>query len=50
MPACRYVEEISLAAMLVAKTSAGVAPEVNVRECTTCMPPPSMNKAVHSDF
>ena len=32
MPVCRYVEENSLAALLAAKRSAGVAPEVNVRE------------------
>ena len=30
----RYVEEIGLAAMLAAKRSAGVAPEVNLRERT----------------
>ena len=33
------------AAMLAAKRSAGVAPEVNFMEYVTCMPPPSMNKA-----
>ena len=37
MPAHRYVEEISLAAML-----AGVA-EMNVSEHVTCIPLPSMN-------
>ena len=33
MPACRYMEDNSLAAMLASKRSAGVAPEVNLREC-----------------
>ena len=45
MPVCRYVEENSLAALLAAKRSAGVAPEVNVREHVAHMSPPSMNKA-----
>ena len=49
MPACRYVEEISSAAMLVTKKS-GVVPEVNLTERVTHMPPPSVNKAVHSGF
>ena len=48
MPGCRYVEEIDLAAMIAAKRSAGVAPEVNLRECLTHTPPPSMNNAAHS--
>ena len=39
------MEEIGLATMLAAKRSAGVAPEVNLRECVTCMPLPSANKA-----
>ena len=30
--------------------SAGVAPEVNLRECVTRKPPPSSNKAAHSGF
>ena len=50
MPGHRYVEEIGLAAMLAAKRLPGVAPEVNLREHVTHMPPPSMNKAVHSGF
>ena len=50
MPACRYVEENGSAAMLAAKRSVGVAPEVNFREHVTHMPPPSMNKAAHSGF
>ena len=33
---------------MAAKMSAGVAPDVNLRECVTHMPPPSSNKAVHS--
>ena len=37
-------------AMLAAKRSAGVTPEVNIRECVIHMPPPSMNKAAHSGF
>ena len=37
MPAHRYVAENGLAAMLVAKRSAGVAPEMNLRECVTHM-------------
>ena len=32
MPGCRYVEEISLAAMLATKRSEGVELEVNLRE------------------
>ena len=38
------------AAMVAAKRLAGVAPEVNLRERISCMPTPSANKAVHSDF
>ena len=48
MPACRYVEEIDSAAMLATKRLAGVTPEVNLREHVTCMPQPSVNKAIHS--
>ena len=44
MPAHGYVEENGLATMLAAKRSAGVAPEVNLGECVTDMPPPSANK------
>ena len=47
---CRYMEEISLAAMLAAKRSAGVTPEVNLRELVTRTPLPSVNKAAHSGF
>ena len=36
--------------MLAAKRSVGVAPEVNLRECISCMPLPSVNKAAHSGF
>ena len=48
MPGRRFVEEIGLAAMLAAKRSAGVAPEVNLREHVTHMPPPNVNKAAQS--
>ena len=50
MPGCRYVEEINSAAMLAAKRLAGVTPEVNLRECITHTPLPSMNKADYSGF
>ena len=40
---CRYVEESESTARLVASRSAGVAPEVNLRE-------PSLNKTAHSGF
>ena len=50
MPAHRYLEENGSAAMLAAKRLAGVAPEMNIRECVTCMPPPSVNKTAHSGF
>ena len=50
MPGCRYVEEISSAAMLATKRSAGVTPEMNLRECVTHTPLPSANKAAHSGF
>ena len=49
MPACRYMEENSLAAMLSTKSSAGVAPEVNLRECVACMPLPNVNRAVYRE-
>ena len=35
-----------LATMLAVKRSAGVAPEVNVRKCTSYMPLPSVNRAL----
>ena len=50
MPGCRYVEEISSAAMLAAKRSAGVTPEVNLREHVTGTPLQFANKAAHSGF
>ena len=46
MLAHRYVEENSS----VAKRSAGVTPEVNIRECVTHTHPPSVNNAAHSGF
>ena len=39
-----------LAAMLATKSSAGVTPEVNLKECISHTPPPSVNKAVYSGF
>ena len=39
-----------LAAMLTLYTDKGVAPEVNLMKCISCMPPPSVNKAAHSVF
>ena len=45
MPGHRYVEDIGSVAMLAVKRSAGATPEVNLRECVTCMPLASMNKA-----
>ena len=50
MPGHRYVEEISLVAMLVTKRLTGVTPEVNFRECVIHMPLLSTNKAAHSGF
>ena len=50
MPAHRYVEENGSAAILAAKRSAGVVSEVNLREHITHMPPPSVNKAAHSNL
>ena len=39
-----------LAAMLVTKRSAGGTPQVNFRECMSCMLLPSANKAVYFGF
>ena len=50
MPLYSYVEEIGLAAMLPTKRLAGIAPEMNLKECVKHMTLPNMNKAVHSDF
>ena len=36
--------------MLAIKRSAGVIPEVNLREHTSCMPLASVNKVAHSSF
>ena len=49
MPACRYMEEYGSAAMLATKRSAGVTPEMNLREHITRTPLP-MNKSAHSGF
>ena len=37
-----------LAAMLATKRLAGVAPEVSLRECVACTPPPIAHKAAYS--
>ena len=50
MPACRYIEENRLAAILATKRSTGVIPEVNLREHVTYIPLPSTNKAAQSSF
>ena len=50
MPAPRYVEGNGLDAMLAAKKSAGVPPEMNIREFVTYTPQSSANKAAHSGF
>ena len=50
MSARRYVEENGFATMLAAKRLAGVAPEINLKEFVTCIPPPNTNKAAHSGF
>ena len=46
MPACRYVEKNGSATMLAVKGSAGVAPEVNLREHVTHTPLANANKAL----
>ena len=50
MPAQRYVEKNSLAAMLAAKRSAGVTSEGNLQKHITHTPLPTANKAAHSVF
>ena len=42
--------EKRLASMLAIYTGRGVTPEVNLRECISCMPLQSSNKASHSGF
>ena len=39
-----------LAVILTGKRSAGVTPEVNLKERISCIPLPSTNKAAHSGF
>ena len=46
----KYVDENGSVAMLAAKRSAGVAPEVNISDHTSCMSLPSVNKVAHSSF
>ena len=48
MFACRCVEENGPAAVLVTNRSAGVAPEVKLKEHVTLMPLSSRNKAAVS--
>ena len=50
MSARWYVKENGSVTMLAAKRSAGVTPEVNLREPVTCIPLPSMTMATHSGF
>ena len=50
MFAYRYVEENGSTAILAAKRLAGVAPEVNLKECVTHMPLSATYKAAHSGF
>ena len=50
MPARTYVEGNGSATMLAAKRSTGAALGVNLKECLTHTPPPSVNKAAHSSF
>ena len=50
MPGHRYVEVISLAAMLPTMRLAGVTPELNLREFVICVPLSSVNKTAHSGF
>ena len=50
MPGYRYLEDISLVAMLATKRLAGVTPEVNLGEHLACMPLSSLNKAASSGF
>ena len=38
------------ATMLALKRLTGVIPEVNLRENTSCPPPPSVNKGAHAGF
>ena len=44
------MEENSSVAMLAAKRSAGITPEVNLKECVTHMHLTCKNKAAHCDF
>ena len=46
----RYVEDMAQLPCWLPAGSAGVAPEVNLREHLTHMPPPNMNKADHPGF
>ena len=48
--ACTWKRINGFAAMVATKRLAGIAPEVNLREHISCMPPPSTNKAAYSGF
>ena len=51
MLVCKYVDENGSGAMLTAKRSAGVVPEVNIRECiTSLMPLPNANNPHQAGF
>ena len=50
MPAHVYVEENGLTEILTAIRSAGVTPEVNLREHVKHTPLPSADNAAHSGF
>ena len=50
MPVHRYPEENVSAAMLAAKRSPGVAPDVNLRTHVMCIPLPGVNESAHSGF
>ena len=50
LPVLKHACEESYRLPCYVKRSAGVTPEVNLRECTSHMPPASMNEADHSSF
>ena len=50
MPACRYIEENSLVAILASKRLAGVTPDVNLIEHVKHMPLLTVNKVADYGF
>ena len=50
MPLLKHRGEKRPVAMPAKKGLAGVAPEMNLREHTSCIPLPSVNKAAHFGF